>query len=214
MHTLEAQPRTKSGTRVAIAERAAGLLPITLYGAGGGTDHFTISTHEFEGLVRHNEQVFDLALPDGKQRVMVREVQWDYMGDKLVHVDCLRVVKGQKMEFTVSIEMIGHAKGLLKGEMTIQMKEMVIVCIPKFVPESLLVNVTELDVDETITAGDIEMPEGVELVGDPEAIVFAIHPRREEEEEEEVVEEGDESAEPEVINKGKAEDEGDKPADE
>ena len=213
MHTLEAKPRTKSGTRVAIAERAAGLLPITLYGAGGGTDHFTISTHEFEGLVRHNEQVFDLDLPDGKQRVMVREVQWDYMGDKLVHVDCLRVVKGQKMEFTVSIDMIGHAKGLLKGEMTIQLNELTIICIPKFVPESLPLNVTELDVDQTVTAGEIEMPEGVELVGNPDAVVCAIHPRREEEEEEEVIEEGDGSAEPEVISKGKAEDEGDDSAD-
>ncbi len=212
MHTLEAQPRTKSGTRAALAERKAGRLPITLYGDGGDTNHFTISTHEFEAIVRHNEQVFDLDLPTGKQRVMVREVQWDYMGDILQHVDCLRVVKGQKMEFSVAIDFVGHPKGLVKGEMTNQLNELAILCVPKAVPESIEVNIADLDVNESIKAGEVEMPEGIEFAGDPEAVVCAINERREE-----VEEEGDDAddaaAEPEVIGKS-SDDEGDDSSDE
>ncbi|MDP6849898.1 MAG: 50S ribosomal protein L25 [Planctomycetota bacterium] len=207
MHTLETQPRTQSGTRVALKERTAGRTPATLSGDGQDTIHFTLDTHAFEGLIRHHEKIMDLDLGDKKQRVLVKSVQWDYMGDIIQHVDFIRLVKGVAIEVTVTIEFIGQPKGLLKGELTKVMQDLEIRCIPSAVPETVSLNITDLDVDESITASEIELPEGVELACEPDALVCVIHPRREEPEEDEGAAEdldGEDGTEPEVIGKGKS----------
>jgi large subunit ribosomal protein L25 len=205
MHILETQPRTKSGTRTALKERKAGRTPATLSGEGEDTIHFTLDAHEFEGLIRHHEKVVDLELGSKTQRALVKSVQWDYMGDIVQHVDFIRLLKGVAIEVTVTIEFIGQPKGLPKGELAKPMQDLKIRCVPSAVPETVSVNITELDVEDSLTASEIELPEGVELACEPDAVVCVIHPRREEPEEAEEEDlGGEEGSEPEVIGKGKS----------
>ena len=106
MHTLATEPRTQSGTRTALQERGAGRLPISVVGQGKTTEHFTIATHEFDAVLRHRDKVVDLMLPSGSQRALIQSVQWDHLGDDVMHIDFLRVVIGQKIDVEVPVELV------------------------------------------------------------------------------------------------------------
>ncbi len=186
MQLLQSQPRTSSGTRASWAHRAAGRIPATICGQGEGPEHFTLNLPEFETVLRHHERVLDIELSTGKQRALIQEVQYDHLGDTICHIDFLRLVIGQKIEVEVPLEYIGHAKGQATGELVKMLND-----IP----------VNDLDVDESITVGDLVFPEGVESVLPPEDVVCTIKLRAEEPEEEAEAPAEGESSEPEVIGK-------------
>ncbi|MCX8228646.1 MAG: hypothetical protein OTJ44_01675 [Planctomycetota bacterium] len=88
--TLSTQSREKFGTRASIALRAAGSIPANVVGAGEPSVSLSINQSEFEAALRKEARVFDLKV-DGKKTVCIlREVQWDYMGDLIQNVEFLR----------------------------------------------------------------------------------------------------------------------------
>lgn len=206
MTTLRAEIRHDHGTRAAYSLRRSGRLPAVLYGEGGDTVSLSLDRHEFENLLRHHERVFDLEYDGGKQQVLVHEVQFDHLGDQLLHVDLIRASRGKKVEVSVPLDFVGHPKGMPKGEFVKNLQEVEISATPRSIPEAIVVHVHDLDVGDVLHVSDLEMPEGVECLADPETVVCGIHARAEVEETAEG-EEGEavstESAEPEVIGKGK-----------
>ncbi|MCH2111980.1 MAG: 50S ribosomal protein L25, partial [Planctomycetes bacterium] len=171
-------------------------------GQGKTTEHFTISTHEFDAVLRKRDKVVDLMLPSGSQRALIQSVQWDHLGDDVMHIDFLRVVIGQKIDVEVPVELVGHAKGAAKGELVKIMMNMMVSATPSNIPEAIEVSVVDLDLGEVIVAGDITMPEGVELACDPSDSVCTISFKAEEPEE--AGEGTEEGAEPEVIGEDAA----------
>ena len=201
MQLLQSQPRTSSGTRASWAHRAAGRIPATICGQGEGPEHFTLNLPEFETVLRHHERVLDIELSTGKQRALIQEVQYDHLGDTICHIDFLRLVIGQKIEVEVPLEYIGHAKGQATGELVKMLNDIPVRATPSGLPESIQVKINDLDVDESITVGDLVFPEGVESVLPPEDVVCTIKLRAEEPEEEAEAPAEGESSEPEVIGK-------------
>ncbi|MBT5120618.1 MAG: 50S ribosomal protein L25, partial [Planctomycetes bacterium] len=195
--SLKAEPRTGSGTRDSFSLRKAGRMPINLVGHGEETASFHIDDHSFQAALRHHERVFMLEHGDKREQVMLHDVQWDRMGDRILHIEFLRVPVGEVVEVQVVLEFVGHPKGAAKGEFVKPLLDIAVKCVPRSIPESIALDVSELDLDEQILAGDLTMPEGVELLQDPEEVVCAIRLSQEEVEPEEGAE-GDGSAEPEV----------------
>lgn len=87
---LSSQSREKFGTRASVRIRAEGGLPANVIGAGQPTAAITLDLREFEAALRHDGRVFELKVKGKKNICILQDVQWDYMGDQLQHVEFLR----------------------------------------------------------------------------------------------------------------------------
>jgi len=125
----------------------------------------------------------------------------------LIHADLTRLVKGQKIEVTVPLHLTGEPFGVREKQGVLEqiIREIDIRCEPREIPDTLEVDVTNLDVHETLHVSDIKVAEGIEILTDGEQVIATVGIVKEEVAA--TPAEGEEPAEPEVIGKGKKEDE-------
>jgi len=203
---LKANKRTESGTRKARALRKEGLLPAVLYGHGEGTVAVTLHMHELEVALIHGEKLLEIEMDGERQNVLIKDIQYDTWGQKVLHVDLTRVSLDELVTVTVKITLMGTPIGVDEGGSLQQvMPSTEIQCRVDQIPEDIRVQVTELKIDDALHLSDLELPEGSELLGDPEALVCSVVTIAEEVEAEEA-EEGEDATQPEVIG-AKPEDE-------
>jgi len=196
---LKANKRTESGTRKARALRKEGLLPAVLYGHGEGTVSLTLHEHELEVALIHGERLLEIELDGERQNVLIKDIQYDTWGQKVLHVDLTRVSLDELVTVTVKITLVGTPVGVDEGGSLQQvMPSTEIQCRVDQIPEEIRVQVNELKIDDVLHLSDLELPEGSELLGDAEALVCNVVTIAEEVEAEEA-EEGEEAAEPEII---------------
>jgi large subunit ribosomal protein L25 len=143
---------------------------------------------------------------------MVKELEVDPISREIIHVDFLRIDMASKVQISVHVELKGEPFGVHDegGILDFINRELEISCLPGDIPRQLEVDVSGLHIGQHVEAGDVELPEGVELLTDRDRIVASVMaPRLAEEGEEE--EEGEEmlleaeQEEPEVVGRGKAE---------
>ena len=137
--------------------------------------------------------------------VLVKDLQFGYLGDNLIHVDFARVDLNQVVTVMMRLEITGKPIAASEEGAIIEIPrpEIEIECMVKDIPASIIVNLTE--VEEIFTIGDLELPEGVRATLDPERHIAHVTIVAEEIEEVEEVAEGDEET-PEVISETEAED--------
>jgi large subunit ribosomal protein L25 len=138
---------------------------------------------------------------------MFHDRQIDPVKGRLIHADLTRLVKGQKIEVTVPLHLTGEPVGVREKQGVLEqiIREVDIRCEPREIPDTLEVDVTNLDVHETLHVSDIKVAEGVEILTDGEQVIATVGIVKEEVAA--APAEGEEPAEPEVIGKGKKEDE-------
>lgn len=157
--------RESVGSRPARKLRAAGRIPCNIQGADAEALNFSLDEGEFLAARRRHEHLFDIEF-EGRsepETAMVRELQYDLMGDSIVHVEFKRVVRGQETEAEVELVFVGHASGGIPNHMV---SSITIAAIPSQIPESIELDVARLQEGEAFTAGQLELPEGVRLVTD------------------------------------------------
>jgi large subunit ribosomal protein L25 len=140
---------------------------------------------------------------------MFHERQIDPVRGRLVHADFQRLVKGQKIEVTVPLHLVGEPVGVREEQGVLEqiMRELEIRCQPREIPDSIDVDVSNLGVHDVIHVSDIPVGDNIEILTDPESVVATVGIVKEEPVAAPVVEE-EGAAEPEVIAKGKKEEEG------
>jgi len=213
-HTLTVQKRDKTGSRYAARERAAGLLPTVLYGRGKDPVHLALNTKEAIKFFNSGERLFTIALGNDTsvtQLVMLKDVQFNYMGNVIVHADLVRVELEDVVESHVQIRWTGDAKGL-KSAGSIMMHVMASIHLRgqvKDMPEQVIVDVSDMELNATLHVSEITLPAGLEYIGDLEDVVASITTTLAE------VEEGTEGEQigaaptaPEVITEKKTDEEG------
>lgn len=212
---LKATKRTESGTRKARALRKEGLLPAVLYGHGEGTLALTLHEHELEVALMHGERLLEIEVDGKRQNALIKDIQYDTWGQKILHIDLTRVSLDELVTVTVKITLLGTPIGVDEGGSLQQaMTSTEIQCRVDQIPEEIRVQVNALNIDDAIHLSDIELPEGSELLGDAEALVCNVVTIAEEVVEEvEAEEEGDGSSEPEVIGAKPEDEETDKKKD-
>jgi large subunit ribosomal protein L25 len=128
---------------------------------------------------------------------------------RLIHADLTRLVKGQKIEVTVPLHLTGEPVGVREKQGVLEqiLREIEIRCEPREIPDALEVDVTNLDVHDTLHVSDIAVSAAVEILNDPELVIATVGIVKEEVAPA-LAAEGEEPAEPEVIGKGKKEEEG------
>lgn len=209
VETLAASPRNETGKRAARRMRADGRVPCVVYGHKEDPVSLTVNHYDLETLIRHNQRMLDLDVGGKTERVLITEIQHDTWNTEILHADFIRVAMDETIRLQVPIELKGHAKGEDEGGVREQqMTEVEVECLPGDIPESIIVSIAEMEVTDSLHVRDIEPPQGVTVVTDPDYLVVTIaQPTEVVEEETEAAEgliEGAEE-EPELIARGKEE---------
>ncbi|MCA1635654.1 MAG: 50S ribosomal protein L25 [Acidobacteria bacterium] len=212
--TVRAQLRSARGKNDARRLRSQGLVPLTIYGGEGGAVSAAAPLAELASILRsesgHNT-IFTLDVEGaGASEVMFHDRQLDPVRGRLVHADLRRLVLGQQIEVTVHIVLDGEPVGVTEGEeggiLEQLLREVQIRCSPRDIPDAIHADVSNLGVHEVLHVSDLQVGDDIEIMTDPETAIATVAVVREEPVEEPVVEEP--TSEPEVIGKGKKEDEG------
>ena len=207
---VKAEKREGRGKNDARRLRSAGKLPISVYGGGGETVAAVVELKDLAAILRSDtgqNTIFSLDMTgEGTGDVIFHDRQIDALKGRLVHADLRRLAKGEKIEVTVAIHLIGEAVGLKEEGAVLnqQLREIKVLCEPSQIPEFLEVDVTDLNVGESIHVSDIKIGEGIEVHESPESVVVSIVVVKEEELEPQL----EAPSEPEVIGKDGKEDEG------
>jgi large subunit ribosomal protein L25 len=182
-NALTVETRQGVGKGVARKLRAAGRIPGVCYGKGEASLPISLDPRALRRLLERSgagmNTLISLAVEgggafDGK-RVLVRELQKDPVEDRYLHADLFAVDVQQVVEVSVPIHITGRAKGVEFGGILDQaLRELDLECLPLAIPSEILVDVSELDVGDSLHVSDIALPEGVTLRSDPGLSVVSV----------------------------------------
>lgn len=221
--TVVVQPRSATGKNANRQLRAAGAIPAVVY--GGGRESVAIQVdektmREFLKDAGSENALFLLQLGDsGKSRhAMIRDLQIDPIDRRISHIDFQRVLLDEKVRVDVGVHLTGIAEGVKNqgGVLDFVTREVEVECLPTHIPNELLLDVTALEVGDHVEAKDLALPEGVELLTEPKRVIVSIAHSRVAEDLEAAAAGAEATTlieelptEPEVIRRGKDEDEDD-----
>ncbi|XEC94987.1 50S ribosomal protein L25/general stress protein Ctc [Paenibacillus tarimensis] len=194
---LEVEERTPQSKSDLNQLRNEGKVPGVIYGKKiSKAASIAVEEKELLALLRsHPNAVLDVELPStGKQSVIMTAVQRDPLSKQLLHVDFHQISMNEKVKTTVRIETVGDSAGVKEGGILQQLlHELDIQSLPGRIPESILVDVSQLQMGENILVRDISAPEGVEVRTDPELVVVSVLVPQKDVSEEEAVEREEEA---------------------
>jgi large subunit ribosomal protein L25 len=204
--TLSLKPRASRGKHESRRMRRQGIVPGVLYGHGEETVAVALSADDLTKAVRHGVRVVDLDQAGKVEKALIRDLQWDPLGMDILHVDFARVAADERITVDVRLELKGTAPGVTAGGNLDQpLHNLEVECLAIAIPESIRVNISELQIDGVIKVRDLVLPAGVTTKVDPDAIVVAVHPPMVEEAAAAPAGTEAEQAEPEVIGRKVAE---------
>jgi large subunit ribosomal protein L25 len=206
---VRATVRNGRGRNDAGRTRREGLVPVTIYGGEGGAVAAVAPLRELAAILRsdagHNA-IFTIDVEGvGASEVMFHDRQIDPVRGRLVHADLKRLVVGQKIEVTVPLHLTGEPIGVREQEGHLEqvLREIDVRCDPRNIPDSIDLDVSNLSVHDVLHVSDIPRDENIEILEPPDSVVCTVGVVREEAVEAPAAEET--PAEPEVIGKGKKE---------
>jgi len=214
---LTAYPRTAAGRSGVSKLRREGRIPAVIYGRGSVSKSLEVNLKDIEHIIHHSiseTRLVEVAIEgENKARhlALLQEVQHHPLKGTVLHIDLREVSKDEKVVVNLPVETIGESEGVKTGGGLLEhvLFKLRIRALPQDIPEYIEVDVTNLQLGQTIHIGDITVPSGVEILGDRNIPVVSIAVPREAKEEEAA--EGA-PTEPEVIKEKKETAEGDKKA--
>lgn len=206
--TLEVSRREGTGKEIAKKLRADGKVPAVVYGGHKEPVAITVDRKAVSELVQKSEHgirsvfLLKMAGSDQQRHAMIKEITINPISRKMQHIDFVRVVMDEMIKVTVPIHPHGTAIGVKEGGLLdFQVRELHVECMPTAIPDSIEVDVSELGAHDYLRVKDLQLPEGVKVLDDPERVVVGVTIARAE-----VVESPTDVAavaEPEVAKKGK-----------
>lgn len=197
MALLRASTRKELGTRQVRRLRDKGLTPAIIYGHGRPPQSVTLGEHDLELALQHGARLLEVDVDGDVQNVLVKDLQWDTFGQMVLHVDLLRVSLDDRVEVTLPVLLRGTPAGEVDGGVVQQsITDINVECPVAAIPENIRVRISDLQVGDSLQLKDVELPEGVTLLSDGEAVLCRCSVVVEEVEAEG---EAEGAAEPEVI---------------
>ena len=173
---ISAEPRTEFGKGGARRTRRAGLVPAVLYGHGEKPLHIALPAREFAAAIRHGglNQVFtiDVTGNSGVTLALPKAIQRDPIKDTYEHVDLIIVKLGEKVQVDVPVTLVGEA-----ARNTLIMHEsntLAVVAEAMHLPSGFEVSIEGLEAGAQVTAGDIQLPSGIDLAVEPDFVLAII----------------------------------------
>lgn len=187
---LKAYPRSQVQHTAVKKLRATGRVPATIYGRHSKPQNLELNSREFADLLHHSASenvLVDLSVETdarAKRLALVQEIQHHPLDGKILHVDFHEISPDEKVTVQVPVETSGEPAGVKTGGGVLEhvLFKLKVRCLPKDLPEQILVDVASLEIGQSIHLGDIKAPEGVEILGDKHISVIAVAAPRAEEE--------------------------------
>jgi large subunit ribosomal protein L25 len=169
---LTASRRTAVGTKHMRKLRAEGRLPGVIYGHGKECINLELETREIQKLLDAASHVVELDVEGDKQYVLLRALQRDHLGDQLQHIDFVRLNLTDKVKLRVPLSFVGTPKGAsMGGLLEVLNGDVEMSCPADRIPQSIEVDVSGLGVGDNVYYKDIALPEGADLIPNPDGIV-------------------------------------------
>jgi large subunit ribosomal protein L25 len=209
--TVRATKREGRGKNDARRARAQGMVPLSIYGGEGGSVSALAPLRDLAAILRSESgrnTIFTLDIEGvGASEVMFNDRQVDPIRGRLIHADLTRLVKGQKIEVTVPVHLTGEPVGVREEQGVLEqiIREIEIRCEPREIPDAFNIDVSNLGVHDLLHVSDIPVDERIEILTAGDTVIATVGIVKEEVAAPVVEAEG--AAEPEVIGKGKKEDE-------
>jgi len=200
---LKAKPRAKTGNGPARVLRREGMVPAVIYGPGKEPAPLTVALHDLDMVLRERggQAMINLAIEgeDGKRMAMVKEIQRHPVSRKVLHADFYEVAMDREITLTVPLTVTGVSPGVeAGGVLQVVRRELEVSCLPMAVPEEITVDISGLQVGDSIHISEVALPEGVTTdVSLDYTVVTVVAPRAEEEAVPAEEEEGEEAEAPE-----------------
>ncbi len=210
--TVQAEERQEVGKGPNRRLSTQGKIPAVLYGQGLETLSVSVNTGDVDQILcsetGHNT-IFKLQVGSNSTDVLIRDFQLDPVKGTLLHADFQVVALDKKMTFAVPVQTMGTASGVTAGgTLDIVLREIELECFPSDVPDHIPVDVTELEIGDSVRVEALQIDlSKISVLSSPDLVILSIVPPQVEEEPEVIEEEEEELEEPELIKKGKAEEE-------
>ena len=181
--TLDAETRKRAGGSDVKRMRKEGLVPAVIYGAKQENENLKVSARELRELMARSASsniLVDLKISNegaekGSRLALIQDIQRDYINDTIQHVDFYAVDENAIITASVPVELEGPAIGVKNGGiLDQQIYALDVKCLPKDLPQTLLLNIEAIDIGDTTYISDVVLPEGVETVLDGSVIVVMV----------------------------------------
>ena len=213
MQELTIKRRVETGKQVAKRLRRAGVVPAVLYG-GARPEAITIDPKAVLRIIHGHEgstQLLTLTFEggDGSRMAIIRDLQFDPVSERLLHVDLQEVTADRAITVRVAVRPVGEAAGVKdqKGILNLVLHELDVSCLPTLIPERIDADVTALMIGNVLTVAELRAPEGVRILNDPGQAVVTVAPPMAEEVVAPVAPVAATTAEPEVLTERKPKEE-------
>ena len=200
---LKISSRRDIGSSACRKLRAKGLVPAVIYGHQQEALPVSISEHDLGLLLTHGARLLDISLDSKPEKVLVKEVQYDHLGARIVHVDLIRVSLDEKLRLEIPLELRGSMDASSHGGGVVEphLSQIEVECLASNIPDRIQVQIGRLKLDESIRVKDLSLPPDVKVLSDPEALIVTVRAMIAEEPLEEAAEAEPAAGEPEIIGK-------------
>lgn len=173
---LKAEVREHTGSKAVKKVREQGRIPAIVYGHKQEPVAISLVGSEFLAALHHGDRLIDVQVGAKKDKMLIKDVQYDYLGRDIIHVDLMRVDMSETIKVTVPIELKGtaagtHESGIIEEHADRLEIESKVTDIPKVI----VVSVKDVNVGDAIHAGDVELPNGVKLISPPQTLLVTCH---------------------------------------
>jgi len=181
--TLKAETRKRTGSGVLKQMRREGYTPSVIYGKGTENLNIKVNTKTLTDMLAHSASdsiLVDLEIDGGdSQTAFLQSTQHNPVTGVLMHADFLAVTKGMTITATIPLEMHGEPVGTKSGGVVEQLiRDLEITCAPRDLPEKIEGNIEHLDIGDSISIADLDLPDGVETALEPDILVVIVNEAR------------------------------------
>ena len=195
-YKLPIEERSAIGTSSARAMRRNGKIPANYYYHGEANQNLAIDKKAFYQAMHSGQHVFEMDLNGNTVYAMIKAAQYHPVTEEVMHIDLMRVRRTEKMTFSIPVILEGEALGTSEGGIVTKVTTAIeLECYPTDVPESVTIDISELELHSTLTAVEILLPEDVSLISPEDTTIVTCNPPKAEVEPEVEEVEADEESE-------------------
>lgn len=174
-YQLSVEERTQTGKSYARKLRANEKTPAVIYGSGKESTIVEVATRDMERALSAHGSLIDLSLGEAKRTVLVKDIHRDPVRGTLQHIDFHEIDLTKKLEIVVPIRVVGEEQRPNDGGVVqILLWEVEVSCLPTDIPEAIIVDVSEVELESTINVEELELPAGVEILVDADEAVVKV----------------------------------------
>ena len=177
-YKLSIEQRIETKSRGSKLVRKNGFVPGVLYYSGEENENISIEKSTLSRAIQSGQRIFEITRDGDSQYTMIKEMQYHPVTDEIMHIDLMRVRRSEKMIISVPIHISGDSIGVREGGILSQaLSQVEISCYPTDVPENIAVNIANLQVNQSMSVGEIKLDnDDIEIISDSSLNVVSINP--------------------------------------